>query len=286
MAKAKELVGPGGHKKEIIGLLKENARRHRLHTVFSDWMALCALAMSNAVDRQQYEAREARYLEIVSRYERDEVERFTRMYALLVLWMEGGFADYLGDLFMSLELGDAFKGQFFTPYPVSLCMAQMTLVDAAAVIQRQGFITVCEPAAGSGGMVIACAEALCNAKQNYQQAMHATTVDVDETAVHMAYVQLGLLHVPAIVIHGNSLSLTEWAHWVTPAHVLGGWDFRLRRLASARARENIPAEAPSSTVQPMPAIAVVEEPPSIADQASDARAGILAQRLEQMNLFA
>lgn len=286
MAKTKELVGPGGHKKEIIGLLKENARRHRLHTVFSDWMALCALTLSNAVDRQQFEAREARYLEIVGRYERDEVERFTRMYALLVLWMEGGFADYLGDLFMSLELGDAFKGQFFTPYPVSLCMAQMTLVDAAAVIQRQGFISVCEPAAGSGGMVIACAEALFSVKQNYQQTMHATTVDVDETAVHMTYVQLSLLHVPAIVIHGNSLSLTEWGHWVTPAHVMGGWDFRLRRLASACARENLSVEAWSSTAQSTPAAAAVEESPSIADQASDARADILARRLEQMNLFA
>lgn len=43
---------------------------------------------------------------------------------------------------------------------------------------------------------------------NYQQT-HVTAVGVDIRAVHMAYLQLSLLHVPAIIIHGNSLSLEE-----------------------------------------------------------------------------
>lgn len=52
-------------------------------------------------------------------------------------------------------------------------------------------------------------------------------MDVDIRAVHMAYTQLALLHVPAVVIHGDTLSLEEYAHWHTPAHILGGWRFRL-----------------------------------------------------------
>jgi hypothetical protein len=43
----------------------------------------------------------------------------------------------------------------------------------------------------------------------------------------MAYIQLSLLHVPAVIIHGDTLSLEEYAHWHTPAHILGGWRFRL-----------------------------------------------------------
>jgi hypothetical protein len=43
-------------------------------------------------------------------------------------------------------------------------------------------------------------------------------------AVHMAYIQLSLLHVPAVVVHGNTLSLEEWGYWYTPAHILDGLD--------------------------------------------------------------
>jgi hypothetical protein len=41
--------------------------------------------------------------------------------------------------------------------------------------------------------------------------------------VHMAYVQLSLLGIPAVVVHGNALSLDVWGVWYTPAHVLVGW---------------------------------------------------------------
>jgi len=39
----------------------------------------------------------------------------------------------------------------------------------------------------------------------------------------MAYVQLSLLGIPAVVVHGNALSLDVWGVWYTPAHVLVGW---------------------------------------------------------------
>jgi hypothetical protein len=80
-------------------------------------------------------------------------------------------------------------------------------------------------------MVIATAEALCDEGINYQQAMHATCIDIDATAVHMAYIQLSLLHISAIVIHGNALSLEQWGYWLTLAHVLGSWDARLKQDA-------------------------------------------------------
>jgi hypothetical protein len=40
----------------------------------------------------------------------------------------------------------------------------------------------------------------------------------------MTYIQLTLLHVPAVVILGNTLALEEREHWYTPAHFIGGWD--------------------------------------------------------------
>jgi hypothetical protein len=65
-----------------------------------------------------------------------------------------------------------------------------------------------------------------------------TAVDVDEKAAHMAYIQLSLLGVPAIVIHGNTLSLQEWSHWYTPAHIFAGWSMKLRARAIAAPANN------------------------------------------------
>lgn len=271
---ALNLQGPAAHKKEIVSLLRDNSRRHRLHEVFTDFVELGALGISYAVDQRQREKRDGRFADIVRRYERHELDRFPRMLAVLVRWLECGFADCLGDLFMSLELGNSARGQFFTPYELSALMARITIGDVRSHSKQHGFITLNEPACGSGGMLIACADAIHEQGENYQQVMHAIAVDVDATAVHMAYLQLSLLHVPAIVIHGNTLTLEEWAHWVTPSHVMGGWDARLRlRKAMTAARQLL--ELPSAS----PEVTAAAEAVATTSQT------IIAPRTEQLGLF-
>jgi len=215
--------------KEFVKLLQANAYRHRPHEVFRDFCEMCALAFSNVVDLAQYAKREARYLDIVKRYTPEEARRFPAMREAVVNSLECGFSDTLGQLFMALELGNHWKGQFFTPYDVALMMAKMTVGDVGAQVEQQGFITINEPAAGAGAMVIACAHAIHDQGINYQRAIHVTATDVDATAVHMAYIQFSLLHIPAIVVHGNSLTVEEWEHWKTPAHILGFWGSKLAR---------------------------------------------------------
>ncbi len=257
--------------REFVKLLQANAYRHRPHEVFRDFCELAAISLSNAVDRIHYAKREARYLEVIKTYTKEEAYRFPAMLAAVVNSLERAFSDSLGQLFMSLELGNQWKGQFFTPYEVSQLMAKITLGDVRAVIERQGFFTLNEPAAGAGAMVIACAHALHDQGVNYQQTMHVIAQDIDQTAVHMAYIQCALFHIPAIIVHGNSLTVEEWDHWATPAHVLGFWDHRLRK---ARAPQ------PVATV---PAVATIE--PASADHL----AAIIESRIEQaeqLELFA
>lgn len=277
-------IGRNERMKELAGLLRDNARCHRLSGVFTDFCALAALSISNSVDRMQFDVREAQYLQIVGKYEREEVERFPLMLAVLAEWLEEGLGDCLGALFMSLELGDSFKGQFFTPYEVSSLMARITMDDAKQAISRRGFITVAEPACGAGGMVIACADALLEQNINYQQAMHVTACDIDLTAVHMTYLQLSLLHVPAIVVHGNSIALTEWSHWVTPAHVLGGWDRRLRGgCALQELGELIMATQPPQRVPTVEVVPVAAS--KVEDFLDGRRAAVVKARVEQLGLF-
>lgn len=256
------------HQVECAKLLRANAQRHSLHRVFSDFCEMSAIAISNAVDRFQFEVREARYLQIAGAYEKDELQRFARMLGCVTLSLDEQRSDFLGRLFMSLELGNAFTGQFFTPFEVSSLMARMSLHDLGPemLAERAGFITMCEPACGAGGMCIAFADAVAERGLNYQACAHVTAVDVDATAVHMAYIQLSLLHVPAIVVHGNSLSLEVRGHWVTPAHVLGGWD---RRLHSSADGEGVARQVTAGI------------PVTVVDVASHARESVVTQRITQ-----
>lgn len=284
MAKAQS-TGLDPAQKEFVKLIEENSRRYRRHEVFRDFCELAALSISNAVDRSQFDAREARYMEIVGRYERAEVERFPAMLARITESLTAGMSDCLGQIFMAMELGDHWKGQFFTPYELSYLMAKITTGDVSAVIEREGFFTLNEPAAGAGAMVIATANAIQDQGINYQQAMHVTTTDIDPTAVHMAYIQFSLLHIPAIVIHGNGLWPEKtWGHWVTPAHVLGMWDMRLRRRELA-ARDHAQIAAVTAVVEAAPEPAAAPAPAPIEAQ----RAAIVAKRVEQadqLDLFA
>lgn len=220
------------HQKELAKLLNSFYGRHNHWQVFSDFCEMGAITFSNAVDFAQREKREERYLQIVKGYNREELDKFAQGLAHLTMALEVGFCDVLGRTFHDLELHNKWAGQFFTPYDVSRMMAKMTVGDAEDIkarIAKRGFVTAQEPAVGSGSMVIALAEAMRDAGINYQQHLHVTAIDVDVKCVHMAYLQFALLHIPAVIVHGNTLSLEEYSHWYTPAHILDGWTWKLRR---------------------------------------------------------
>jgi len=145
-------------------------------------------------------------------------------------------------------------------------MAKMIIGDKAdleARISERGFVRAQEPAAGGGAMVIALAHEIRELGINYQQRLHVTAVDVDRKCVHMSYLQFSLLHIPAVIIHGNSLSLEEYDHWYTPAHILDGWSRRLRR--SGDGAQLIQTVSPPD---PRPARPDESEPPAHPSQLS------------------
>ena len=90
-------------------------------------------------------------------------------------------------------------------------------------------------------MVIALAQALKEEGINYQQCLHVTAIDLDILAVHMAYVHFTLLHIPAIIVHGDTLRAETYSVWRTFAHVMGFWDTKL-----ARDPRRLPPPAPKS----------------------------------------
>jgi N-6 DNA Methylase len=234
--------------REIVKLF-EKIERHGYdrYTTFTDCMAMMASSISNSVDLRHRDQREASYMEIVGRYDRKVVDLFPKIMAETALALDPP-SDVLGQTFHELELHNKARGQFFTPYDLSYMMARMTLGDdLIKEADEKGYITVHEPAAGSGSMVIALADVMHSRGVNPQQQLHVTAIDVDGRAAHMAYTQLSLLHIPAAVYVGNTLSMEMRDVWYTPAHILGGWGPRLR-YDQEHGRE----QAPDVTVEPDP----------------------------------
>ncbi|MCY1740975.1 N-6 DNA methylase [Ensifer sp. SL37] len=245
------------HLKAIVKLFETFRYKHDLHATFSDWCECAAISISNAADLSHRDKREARYLEIARKYKRSELETFTHIFGELTLAMEQAPRDVLGQVFHALELHNTARGQFFTPYPLCQMMARMLIGspdELARTINRRGFIVAQEPAVGAGAMIIALAEAMKEAGHNYQQCLHVTAVDIDRRAVHMAYIQFSLMHIPAVVIEGDSLAMKFREEWVTLAHVIGGWRWKLAGVDRVGRAEK--GDHPRSMLEQTEAVAV------------------------------
>lgn len=257
------------HQQELLRLFNRLSGRHSHWQVFADFCEMSAIAFSNAVDFIHRDEREERYLQIIKRYDRAELNALAQGLSHLTLAMEHETRDVLGRTFHDLELHNKWAGQFFTPYDVCRMMAQMTIGDTNDLqerIKERGYVTAQEPAVGSGAMVIALAQEMREAGINYQQHLHVTAIDIDLKCVHMAYVQFSLLHIPAVIIHGDTLAVKEYSHWYTPAHLLDGWQWKLRRweteLLPPRPAAIIPVADPVEPSSELPESRITPQLPS------------------------
>lgn len=217
---------------DMVRLIRDLSHRHSPYKIFSDFVEMSAIAFSNAVDKPQFEKREQRYFDIIKGYTKEELNTFPKMLGMLTQHLEAGFNDVLGNVYHELEIHNERAGQYFTPYPICQMMAKTQIVPGINdTIEQQGFVRASEPACGSGALIIALADEMHQQQINYQQRLHVTAVDLDQCCAHTAYVQFSLLHIPAVVIHGNTLTLKEYSHWYTPAHIMGGWEGKLARRA-------------------------------------------------------
>ncbi|WP_045391706.1 N-6 DNA methylase [Vibrio rotiferianus] len=213
------------HKQAFMSLFKETARYHHRYKVFSDFVTMAGISLHNSVMFD--EELEAKYLRIVAQYEKDDALRMSQLLGEVVLGLEQEPSDFLGSVYMELELGSDGLGQYFTPYCVSKMMAELNCGNLTNSLQSKPFITLSEPACGSGGMIIAYCEAMLNRGFNPQKQLFVSCVDIDELACMMAYIQLSLLGIPAEVVHGNTLTLDIYRSYKTPAYCLGFWEGKL-----------------------------------------------------------
>lgn len=225
--------------------------RHNRGQVWRDWIWLCATSIANSMNTAYAAEREQRYMEIMRQYDADGQTVMSRLLMRLVEAMETGitagvFGDFLGELFMRLELSSSMNGQFFTPYHLCRLMAQMNADDLTGAINAEGWASINEPACGAGATLIAMAEALHGRGVNYQRSVFFTAQDLDSTCALMCYIQLSLLGCAGWVRIGDTLSHPPTAPmllgeddgdtWYTPMYYSDEWAPRIlaARLTAAR----------------------------------------------------
>jgi hypothetical protein len=220
------------HQQEIIKLIGQAAYTMDTYQVFNDFVEMAAITISNQVDPTHRDEREKRYLERIGAYEKRFQDLFPQMFAHLVEALEEKVAttgpeDILGWIYHELELHRKEKAQYFTPQNVSDMMAMMACGDKQqSAITEKGYISMCEPACGSGVMVTSMCKAMLKEKLNYCTQLVVTAIDVALNCAYMTYIQLSLYGVPAVVIHGNSITCQEFSRWYTPVYIYNGWVWR------------------------------------------------------------
>lgn len=229
--------------KEFCSVFKQLIHRHHAYDAWQDYIILFACAISNQVDKEHYDEREAMYQRIIKKYDQKEQELFSKLILQTTLALtENPKQDFLGSLFMQMQLNSKNNNQFFTPYHVCELMAKMTIGGADDMIQQinqKGFISISDSCCGTGATLIAgvniAREVLEKVGINYRHHVMVAAQDIDMTVALMCYIQLSLLGVAALVKVGNSLTEpmtendTSENYWCTPMCFAPAWQLRVGR---------------------------------------------------------
>lgn len=213
-----QLAKKSSYKDELVAEIKSLSQSYGLNTVFTTFLEITATSIAAQMDPVNATECEKRYKEIVSKLEPETLSSYARMLALLYLVTrehEDDPCDILGDIYHELRLNNEWNGQFFTPDHICRLMAQL-LNPVDALPDKEEPVLINEPTCGSGAMVIGAVWAMKQQNFDFRRKSFFVAQDIDIRCVWMTYIQLSLYGIPAVVIHGNTLTMEEWSRWYTP----------------------------------------------------------------------
>lgn len=213
--------------KEFTAKLQSLDRSKGIYDVFKDFLTLSTCALAQTFYRS--DEIEQIYLDTVNKYTKEQAEEFSQLLAFLISALSEKHQDFLGQIYMQLNLGSVAKGQFFTSYHISQFMSEINFMEVEDKLKEQEFITLSDPCCGSAGMIIAFAETMQNKGYNYQNQLFVEVIDIDEMCFMMAYVQLSLYGMPARVMLGDSLAWKFSKVLYTPFYFVNGFEWKLKQ---------------------------------------------------------
>lgn len=109
------------YQQNIVKMLNSLAGRYSRWTVWQDFITMAAVAICNSVPHPHREVREKLYMQCAEKYTPAELAIFAKMLAGITMGIEANpQQDFLGELFMALDMGNEWRGQFLhlTAYAV------------------------------------------------------------------------------------------------------------------------------------------------------------------------
>lgn len=181
-------------------------------------MAFCAIAKTTAPTRERADQLESDYMACVARFRnKEDVRAMPELLSIAASALGQGGRDFFGAVAAEIGALDAKLGQFFTPYEVSRLMAEISLGDASATIRDKGFLTIQEPAAGAGGMILAAADAIEGQGFDPAATIWFEGIELNRPTFQMAYLQTALRGLAGKMVCGNALSMEIYEVAFTPA---------------------------------------------------------------------
>lgn len=199
-------------KKEFIKTIQQLSHSRHAWDTWQDFTQLTALAIRQKVEYS--DTREEEYMRTVGRYTHEEAQLFPNLLALTIQAIATQYQDFLGQVFMELELGSHWAGQFFTPYHICKMSAQVTVsIDQ---FEDNKIVSVNDPTIGAGAFMIALCDYLNKEKINYPDQLKIVGRDISYVACCMSYIQLSIIGCSAIIILGDTLKNECRDTWITP----------------------------------------------------------------------
>ena len=195
--------------KKIVSFFQKLTGSRQLWELWEDAMIMFATMLSNAVDKRFFNEREETFKSISSKYSAEEMQIFLQIFAETVNQLEANpEQDFLGDLYMQLELGSHWHGQVFTPYNVCKMMADLQTPPELSFDDAKN-ITITDCACGGGALLVASAHAyrkkMAEIGLNAQDFVCIYAQDLSMIAALMCYIQISLQGYAGKVKIGDSL---------------------------------------------------------------------------------
>lgn len=239
------------------------------YTVISDFFEISAISVRNNVDYgKERDSYEQRYFALIKKYRKEDLAVFVEALGVFMGWiqkaMDGAvpFLDFAGEIYMDSGTSSGKAGQFFTPYHVSHLMAECNFdkdkLKAEIAADPDHVVTIYEPTCGAGGLIVAAIDVLKDAGINYSWNAFVDCGDIDARCVHMTYLTMSLLGVPAVVRRGDALALEYSETWYTPAYIFAWPHFKSRlrggKYPATPTVQEAPQEPPTAPVFDVPQV--------------------------------
>lgn len=212
----------------ISKIVEELAKNKDKYQVLYDMFEIMAITIANtSYKTDKWQDRENRYLEIINKYSKQEVELIVEAFGIMnIITTEAvdkmELEDWLGKLYMQSGVQSKEKGQFFTPYSVSKLTAELTVnieeIKEKIASDPEYVFKINDSCCGAGSMVIALVESLYKNGIDYSKNTLFVCDDKDLRCCYMCYIQLSLLGVPAVIRHMDTLYYEIYDTFYSPAY--------------------------------------------------------------------